>query len=239
MNLSEPLHVTNHVRQGRVLRPYLFSVSLDDLSLEPTNIKGECYIGEIFLLNHMMFADDICVFWTSVCGLQGILDVCQAYAELHWNILNCSKTICMTLRLRAQKARSSRYWHCGVQRAKSVSHYKYLGIVLDTELSDDRAIQRQLRYQKLLFSDVRTQWKMYFFVSVVCPCMHHNYGMISESHACRDCVCWPIILDAELYTNGLGERGLVVIRFNVTFLRLRPCYEKMCRLPVSRMMQKI
>jgi len=52
--------------------------------------------------------------------------------------------------------------------------------------------------------------------------MHQNYGIISGSHACRDCV-WPIILDAELYTIRPGERVLVVIRFNVTFLHLR-CY---------------
>jgi len=32
----------------------------------------------------------------------------------------------------------------GVQRVKYVSHYKYLGIVLDIELSDDKDIQRQL-----------------------------------------------------------------------------------------------
>jgi len=46
--------------------------------------------------------------------------------------------------------------------------------------------------------------------------MLHNYGVISESHACRDCV-WPIILDAEFYTTCPGERMLVAIRFNVTF----------------------
>jgi len=45
----------------------------------------------------------------------------------------------------------------GVQKVKSVSHYKYLGIVRDTELSDDKDIQTQLRYQKLLFPDVRAQ----------------------------------------------------------------------------------
>jgi len=50
--------------------------------------------------------------------------------------------------------------------------------------------------------------------------MHHNYGVISGSHACRDCV-WHIILDAELHTTYPGERMLVAIRFNVTFLPLR------------------
>jgi len=45
----------------------------------------------------------------------------------------------------------------GAQRVKSVSHYKDLGIVRGVELSDDKDIQTQLRYQKLIFPDVRMQ----------------------------------------------------------------------------------
>ena len=68
------------------------------------------------------------------------------------------------------------------------------------------------------------QLKTYFFVPFVRPFMHHICGVISGSHACRDCV-WHIILDAELYTTCPGERVLVAIRCNVTFLPLRLCYE--------------
>ena len=68
------------------------------------------------------------------------------------------------------------------------------------------------------------QLKTHFFVPFVRPCMHHNYGVISGSHTCRDCV-WCTILDAELYTTCPGERALVATRFNVTFLPLRLCYE--------------
>jgi len=53
--------------------------------------------------------------------------------------------------------------------------------------------------------------------------MHLNYGVISGSHACRDCG-WHIILVAELYTTYPGERVLVATKFNVTFLPLRLCY---------------
>ena len=58
------------------------------------------------------------------------------------------------------------------------------------------------------------QLKMFFFVPFVRPCMHHNYGGISESHACKDCV-WPIILDAELYISCPGERVLIVMSHQV------------------------
>jgi len=74
------------------------------------------------------------------------------------------------------------------------------------------------------FPDVQMQLKKYFFVAFVRPCMHLNYGAISGSHACRDCV-WHISLVAKLYTTCSGERVLVATRFNVTFLPLRLCYE--------------
>jgi len=59
-----------------------------------------------------------------------------------------------------------------------------------------------------LFPVVQMQLKMYFFVPLVRPCMHHNYGAISGSHACRDSV-WHTILVAELYTTCPRERVLV------------------------------
>jgi len=50
------------------------------------------------------------------------------------------------LRLRVQKVQSPQhYWQMGGKNVKSVNHYKYLGAVLNTELSDDKDIQRQLR----------------------------------------------------------------------------------------------
>ena len=74
-----------------------------------------------------------------------------------------------------------------------------------------------------LFPVTQMQVKTYFFVPFVRPCMHLNYGVISGSHACRDCG-WHIILVAELYTTCIVERVLVVTKFNVTFPPLRFCY---------------
>ena len=83
--------------------------------------------------------------------------------------------------------------------------------MLDTELSDDKDIQRQLRYQYCVAKKLRASFprcsnavKNVLFRSFCTPCMHHSYGVISRSHACRDCV-WPIILYAELFTTCPGE----------------------------------
>ena len=61
---------------------------------------------------------------------------------------------------------------------------------------------------------LQMQLKMYFVILFIRPCMHHKYGGLSESHACKDCV-WPVILDAELYTTCPGERVLVVMTHQV------------------------
>jgi len=67
-----------------VLSPYLFAVYVDDLSVELNNIKAGCYIGEV-LLNHLMFADDICAFYPSVRGLQSILECVSGLRRIAWN----------------------------------------------------------------------------------------------------------------------------------------------------------
>ena len=177
-----------------------------------------------------MFADDICVFCPSVRWLQRILDVCQVYVESHGIIFNCNKTVCMTFKAKSARRTATPVLKLGGQYVNSVDQYKYLGILLDTELSDDKDIQRQLRYQYLqqtscepLFPIVEMQLKTYFFVPFVRPCIHLNYGVISGSHACRDCG-WHIILVVELYTTCPGERVLVATKFNITFLPLRLCY---------------
>jgi len=91
---SEPFHVSNGGRQGGVLSPYLFAVYLvDDLSNELNNIKAGCYIDEL-LLNHLMFADDICVFCPK-CTLvakntrcvPGVCRIAWDYFQLQQNCL--------------------------------------------------------------------------------------------------------------------------------------------------------
>jgi len=75
MILSEQFHPTNGVIQGGSMESMLVCcrLYLDGLSFELNNIKAECDISEV-LLNHLMSADDICVFCPRV--LQSMLDGC-------------------------------------------------------------------------------------------------------------------------------------------------------------------
>jgi len=79
-----------------------------------------------------MYADEVYVFCPSVRWLQSILDVWQAYAESHGIILNCNKTTCVTFRAKSAKSTATPLLTLGGQNAKSVNHYKYLGIAFYT-----------------------------------------------------------------------------------------------------------
>jgi len=154
--------------------------------------------------------------------MPGVCRIAWDYFQLQQN------SVCMTFKDKNAKSTATPLLKLGGRYVKSVDQCKYLGILLDTGISNDKDIQKQLRYQYCAANKLRASFsrcsKTYFFVPFVRPCMHHNYGVISGSHACKYCV-WHIILDAELYTTCPGERVLVATRFNVTFLPLRLCYE--------------
>ena len=84
--------------------------------------------------------------------------MCRAYAESHGIIFNCNKTVCMTFKAKSAKSTATPVLKLGRQYVKSVDQYKYLGILLDTELSDDKATQRQLRYQYCAANKLRASF---------------------------------------------------------------------------------
>ena len=81
-SLSTGFRVTNGVRQGSIFSPLQFNVYINDLSirLSQTGIGGS--IGGKFV-NHMMYADDLCVISLSSSGLQLLLNICTDYSQLH------------------------------------------------------------------------------------------------------------------------------------------------------------
>jgi len=81
-NSSSPFTVTSGVRQGGVLSPYLFAVYLDELSIQLGSARVGCTVGNM-VVNHLMFADDICVFSPSISGLQCLLNICGDYGAEH------------------------------------------------------------------------------------------------------------------------------------------------------------
>ena len=74
--MSSGFKVTNGMRQGGILSPYLFCVYADELSRMLNNVNAGCFVGES-LVNHLMYADDL-VYWPRL--LQGYL-CCYLHAH--------------------------------------------------------------------------------------------------------------------------------------------------------------
>ncbi len=84
--MSDPFHVTNGVRQGHILSPFLFNVYMNELSNKLNGCKVGCLISEL-LINHLMYADDLVIFCSYSAGLQQMLKICSEYGvELMLNL---------------------------------------------------------------------------------------------------------------------------------------------------------
>jgi len=175
-----------------------------------------------------MFADDICVFCPSLRWLQRILNVCQAYAESHWIIFNCNKTVCVTFKAKSVKSTATPVLKLVGQYVNSVDQYKYLGILLDTELSDDKDIQRQLRYQYCATNKLRASFsrcsnavKSVLFRSFCTP-MYVSQLWCNFRKSCMQRLRVAYNFGCRALYN-LPWRASVSTKCNVTFLPLRLC----------------
>ena len=128
------------VRQGGILSPYLFSLYIDDLTHNSNNVKSGNYC-----LNHIMFADDICLFSASLVGLQDLLNTCYQYAQSYKMLFNCSKSFGMLFAPKIFNLSSSPKLLIDNSEISFVQSVKYLGLHIDSDLTDDIDIQRQVK----------------------------------------------------------------------------------------------
>ena len=80
--LSESFNVSNGVRQGGTLFPYLSNLYMDDLSSRLNEIYAGCKIANV-IINHLFYADDIVLMSPFHRGLLELLVVCEKYALEH------------------------------------------------------------------------------------------------------------------------------------------------------------
>ena len=79
--ISDSFNVTNGVRQGGILLPQLFNIYIDGLS----NILNKSSIGRSVgskRINHMLYADNLCIVSLSSAGLQQLLAICDQYCVI-------------------------------------------------------------------------------------------------------------------------------------------------------------
>jgi hypothetical protein len=90
--LSSCFSVSNGVKQGGILSPYLFNVYMDNLSVDLSNLQTGCNLNNV-CLNHIIYADDLTLIAPSVTALHKLLNTCISYAANN-NITFNSKKKC-------------------------------------------------------------------------------------------------------------------------------------------------
>ena len=95
---SDFLNVSNGVRQGGILSPYLFIVYIDDLSNMLNSAGTGCHTHNC-CTNHVLYADDICVIvpMQSYSGLQGLLNICAKFGLENDVEYNPIRSLCMII----------------------------------------------------------------------------------------------------------------------------------------------
>ena len=89
--------VTNGVKQGGILSTCLFNVYMNNLniSLNSSGIGGS--LGD-HIINHLCYADHLCLISLSSLGMQHLLDICDTYANSHQLSYNATKSFSLCIR---------------------------------------------------------------------------------------------------------------------------------------------
>ena len=139
-----PLYCNQWGKARGVLSPYLFAIYLDELSTQLGSARVGCTVGNM-VVNHVKFADDICMFSPSISGLQCLLNICGDYAPEHEIIFNCNKTIGVLFCPKKYKQPAPSNVFLNGVRVKFLNQVKYLGVWINASLKDDDDIQRQAK----------------------------------------------------------------------------------------------
>ena len=160
--LSEPFSVSNGVRQGGILSPFLFSVYMDDLSTRLNKLNIGCTIGEL-IINHIMFADDLVLVSPSTHGLSKLISECTKYGIECDILFNPKKSAVMFLKPDYMSKIKLPEFKINNEKIEVVEKYTYLGHIICNTLSDNLDIARQ---RKSIYAQGNSLLRKFYMCSV-------------------------------------------------------------------------
>ena len=102
-------------------------------------------IGDIggHLINHLCYADDLCLISLSSAGMQSLLDICNSYAIEHVLIYNSNKSYSLCFKPKHITFARPCFYLNRLEIPR-VDQCKYLGIMICTK-NCDIVLKRQMR----------------------------------------------------------------------------------------------
>ena len=145
--ISSCFSVSNGVRQGGILSPFLFRYYIRDLIRAVTNSGVGCTMFNQ-CLNLLAYADDLVILAPSWQGLQYLINTLVAAADDVGLTVNAKKTVTMIFSPYDNRKRlHTPFPQFSVHGSylSTVSCFKYLGHIIDNTLHDDSDINRELK----------------------------------------------------------------------------------------------
>ena len=165
--ISDSFNVTNGVRQGDILSPQLFNIYIDGLSdnLNKSSIGGSIGGKRI---NHMLYADDLCIVSLSSAGLQQLLSICDQYCAMHSVTFNVKKSVCMFFRCSMNKTCDITNVVLSGNIIDYVHKTKYLCVLLCSDMKTSIDVCRQT---SKFYAQANTLLRNFRFCSDDVKCM--------------------------------------------------------------------
>ena len=143
-SVSSKCTVSNGVRQGGILSPFLFNVYMDDLYVNLKECPTGCIAGGT-IVNQLMYADDIVLLSPSATGLSLLLHVCVNYGLEHDIRLKSKNSAVIIVRNSFVKDFTFPSFVKNSEILLRCHFVKYLGHVISADMKDDLDIMRQCR----------------------------------------------------------------------------------------------
>ena len=96
-------------------------------------------------INHMLYADDLCIVSLSSAGLQKLLSICDEYCASHSITFNVKKSVCMFFKCTVNKHCDNSTVFLSGNQINFVQEVKYLGVLLNPSMKTSIDVSRQTR----------------------------------------------------------------------------------------------